>query len=106
MPFLTEKLLPDHYRQGLNTLFEITQPAAVITYADFLAEVQDAARSTSSIKAIIQTEQIQLDQTPEQTTFHGLNRRADELILLQHSSGTTGLQKGVALTHQAVFQPT
>jgi acyl-CoA synthetase (AMP-forming)/AMP-acid ligase II len=30
-------------------------------------------------------------------------RTPDEIALLQHSSGTTGLQKGVALSHQAVF---
>jgi fatty-acyl-CoA synthase len=30
--------------------------------------------------------------------------KADEVALLQHSSGTTGLQKGVALTHQAIIK--
>ena len=35
--------------------------------------------------------------------FSGLSRKPDDIVLLQHSSGTTGLQKGVALTHQAVF---
>jgi acyl-CoA synthetase (AMP-forming)/AMP-acid ligase II len=33
----------------------------------------------------------------------GMERSPKELVLLQHSSGTTGLQKGVALSHQAVF---
>jgi acyl-CoA synthetase (AMP-forming)/AMP-acid ligase II len=33
----------------------------------------------------------------------GFARDTDDIVLLQHSSGTTGLQKGVALSHQAVF---
>jgi acyl-CoA synthetase (AMP-forming)/AMP-acid ligase II len=32
-----------------------------------------------------------------------LNRQPEDIVLLQHSSGTTGLQKGVALSHQAVL---
>ena len=31
------------------------------------------------------------------------SRRPEDIALLQHSSGTTGLQKGIALSHQAVF---
>jgi acyl-CoA synthetase (AMP-forming)/AMP-acid ligase II len=37
------------------------------------------------------------------TVMDGLQREPDEIVLLQHSSGTTGLQKGVALTHRAVL---
>ena len=33
----------------------------------------------------------------------GIDRSPSDIVLLQHSSGTTGLQKGVALSHQAVF---
>ncbi|MDW8327297.1 MAG: hypothetical protein RMK99_12075, partial [Anaerolineales bacterium] len=35
MPFLTEKLSPEKYRRDLAALFEITRPAAVITYRAF-----------------------------------------------------------------------
>ena len=34
----------------------------------------------------------------------GLARQPDDIALLQHSSGTTGLQKGVALSHRAVLR--
>jgi acyl-CoA synthetase (AMP-forming)/AMP-acid ligase II len=43
MPFLTEKLAPDAYRASLSALFEITRPAAVITYPEFLDEVRQAS---------------------------------------------------------------
>ena len=33
----------------------------------------------------------------------GFKRNNEDIVLLQHSSGTTGLQKGVALSHQSVF---
>ena len=36
-------------------------------------------------------------------TLAGFSRNPEDIVLLQHSSGTTGLQKGVALSHQAVF---
>jgi fatty-acyl-CoA synthase len=108
MPFLTEKLSPSVYRASLAALFEISAPAAVLTYPEFIAEV-DAARQGSSVRAVLSSAEIPTgnegdsgDPIPWEE-LAGFARAAQEIVLLQHSSGTTGLQKGVALSHQAVF---
>jgi acyl-CoA synthetase (AMP-forming)/AMP-acid ligase II len=107
MPFLTEKLLPDQYRASLRALLEISTPTAIITYNQFLREVEDASQGTS-VRTIFTPDSIQ-DQsqiTPDSHALEflaGLSCSPDEIALLQHSSGTTGLQKGVALSHRAIF---
>jgi fatty-acyl-CoA synthase len=103
MPFLTEKLSPAQYRESLAALFEITLPAAVITYADFIEEVRAAIRPGSSIRAILVNEDIPPVTLIDPAKLTGLSRSPQDIVLLQHSSGTTGLQKGVALSHEAVF---
>lgn len=103
MPFLTEKLSPEYYRAALGTLFEITAPAAVITYADFLPEVRAAIQPGSSVRVVLVAEELQPVVGLENPWFMGLRSQSSDTVLLQHSSGTTGLQKGVALSHQAVF---
>src|SRR5581483_7786597 len=40
---------------------------------------------------------------PDFNALAGMNRSENDIVLLQHSSGTTGLQKGVALSHRAIF---
>jgi fatty-acyl-CoA synthase len=102
MPFQTEKLSPDHYRESISALFGITQPAAVVTSPDSLADVKAAAKSASPIPAVLLTEEIQPATLIDPDNFSGLFRSPEEIVLLQHSSGTTGLQKGVALSHLAV----
>jgi acyl-CoA synthetase (AMP-forming)/AMP-acid ligase II len=104
LPPLTEKLLPERYRHDLSALIGITQPAAVITYADFAGEVQAAIDVSSAtrkpkciaVDAVTPTE-------PDFAALGGMRRSKDDIVLLQHSSGSTGLQKGVALSHHAVF---
>ncbi len=103
MPFLTEKLEPERYRSSLTTLFEVTRPAVVVTYPEFLPEVQQAASGTTTLRQILVTDEIKPDPNPEFTQLNGFKRSPEDIVLLQHSSGTTGLQKGVALSHQAVF---
>jgi len=102
MPYLTERLIPEKYWQDLKALFEITQPACVITYREFTQET-DIRTSVNNILYIEECETTtdhnltMLDQLP------GLESDRSSIALLQHSSGTTGLQKGVALSHDAIF---
>jgi acyl-CoA synthetase (AMP-forming)/AMP-acid ligase II len=103
MPFLTEKLSADQYRASLAALFEITAPAAVITYPEFVSEVNQAASEAESIRAILLSSQAAESRTTSKPVYSGLKRTSADIALLQHSSGTTGLQKGVALSHQAIF---
>lgn len=103
MPFLTEKLDPEQYRRSLAALIEITRPAAVITDPGFADEVQAAAPAGSSLRAVLLADAITPDPAPDPAALAGLDRPPESICLLQHSSGTTGLQKGVALSHQAVL---
>ena len=103
MPFLTEKLSKEQYRNSLTALFKITSPTAVITYSEFIDEVRKAIQPGSSIKSVIVSNQIHPQGEFNVALFHdGINRHNSDIAVLQHSSGTTGLQKGVALCHAAV----
>ena len=104
MPFLTEKLSPDQYRRSLKSLFEVTAPAAVVTYPEFLAEVQNAIPAGGSIRKVLLSSEIGPRSKPDFSAMRGRERAPEDIVLLQHSSGTTGLQKGVALSHAAVFR--
>lgn len=103
LPFLTEKLLPDRYRSDLASLISVTKPAALVTYRDFEDELRAALTPGESVRAVV----ISDDVVPQAKSdffgmekFHGF---PNQIALLQHSSGTTGLQKGVALSHQAIL---
>ncbi len=106
MPFLTEKLLPEQYRASLAALLEVTHPACIITYPEFVEEARRASQD-SSVRRILDITNLETNlfepvaEALEQ--FQGLEAAPDAIALLQHSSGTTGLQKGVALSHQAIF---
>jgi fatty-acyl-CoA synthase len=104
MPFLTEKLSPEKYRQELAALVEITRPAAVVTYPEFAGEVRTAVNTDgSSVRAVLLSDGLTPVDEPDLAAMPGLKRSPDDLALLQHSSGTTGLQKGVALSHRSVL---
>ncbi len=112
MPFLTEKLLPERYRADLAALVSVTRPAAIVTYPEFEGEVRAALESPapveaksggSPVRAVIVCDRVEPPSEPDFARLPGLRRAPEDTVLLQHSSGTTGLQKGVALSHQAVL---
>lgn len=104
MPFLTEKLLPEKYRKDLESLFEITHPCAVITYQDFSNELELIRAGSKYIRSIIYIEGMnKSDDSIFPNELPGATRGEEDIVLLQHSSGSTGLQKGVALSHRAIF---
>jgi len=103
MPFLTEKLSPERYRADLSSLMSVTKPAAIVTYPEFETEVRSALREGDSVRSVIVTDKIEPKTDLDLDALSGFQRKPDDIVLLQHSSGTTGLQKGVALSHQSVF---
>ena len=104
MPFLTEKLLPERYHTDLAALVNVTKPTAIVTYPEFEPDVHAVVKpGEDSIKAVIVSNQVDDPGEPDFAVFGGLERKPEDIVLLQHSSGTTGLQKGVALSHQAVL---
>jgi len=103
MPFLTEKLSPERYRADLSALISVTKPAAIITYQEFESEVRSALNEGDSVREVIVTNQVKSQADLNFDSLSGFHRKPEDIALLQHSSGTTGLQKGVALSHQAVF---
>ena len=102
MPFLTEKLLPERYRTDLTSLVGITKPEAIFTYREFEPEVKAAIAAGSSVRVVMVSEGAETPCEPAFEQLGGLQRKEENIALLQHSSGTTGLQKGVALSHEAV----
>ncbi len=103
MPFLTEKLSPERYRADLASLISVTKPSAIVTYPEFETDVRSALAEGDSVRAVILTNQLEPQDELNFEVLNGFARSSDNIVLLQHSSGTTGLQKGVALSHQAVF---
>jgi fatty-acyl-CoA synthase len=102
MPFLTEKLLPERYRADLAALVGVTKPQAIFTYREFEQEVKTVTGLDTSVRAVIYAEDAASPRDPDFSGLGGMQRKDEDIVLLQHSSGTTGLQKGVALSHRAV----
>ena len=103
MPFLSEKLSPERYRADLASLISITKPAAIITSAEFEEEARSALVPGDSVRKVIVTNAIEPQSEPDFDSLPGIKASPDDIVILQHSSGTTGLQKGVALSHKAVL---
>ena len=105
MPSLTEKLIPEKYRKDFKSLIEISKPSALITFSDFKEEIEFLEAYESSLKSVIISDEIDFNHGLDKDLLDhaGLMQLDDDVALLQHSSGTTGLQKGVALSHQSVF---
>src|SRR5215216_7732482 len=103
MPFLTEKLSPERYEADLSTLISVTKPAAIVTYSEFEGNVRAALQKDDSVRSVIVAGPMEAQTKIDFASLKGLQRNPADIVLLQHSSGTTGLQKGVALSHQAIF---
>ena len=103
LPFLTEKLSPERYHSDLSSLITVTRPSAIFTYQDFESIAKKASGVGSSVRSILISEKIEENSELTAAVMAGFEKIPNDIVLLQHSSGTTGLQKGVALSHQAVF---
>lgn len=104
-PTLTDKLDPQVYMRGMADLTRLSQARAVLTSDAFAPQLAPhvlcPVYSSEDLTAAAQREY-------RENRFAGTRHvvsaaSADAIAFLQHSSGTTGLQKGVALSHRAAL---
>ncbi len=99
-PFLTEKLDPDLYKQRVRTLVAHSGARAVITFPEFKDDLSDLLAETGC-RVLSSAEVPAAPPRSDMPVWD--NPSGEQIAFLQHSSGTTGLQKGVALSHRAVL---
>ncbi|MCP4424388.1 MAG: fatty acyl-AMP ligase [Chloroflexi bacterium] len=99
-PTLTEKLDPAVYMSAMAELVSFSDVRAILTAEEFAPQL--AERVTCPV---IGNQLSVISEQPIhnlQFTIHN-SLFPNEIAFLQHSSGTTGLQKGVALSHRAAL---
>lgn len=96
LPHPNSKQSDEAYWHHHRSIFAHTRPRAILVY-DALAEaVTHAAAGTGAIIVSLASVAAHAPAEP------GALADADATALLQHSSGTTGLKKGVALSYRAI----
>lgn len=95
-PTLTEKLDPQVYLRNMAELVRLSQVRAVLTTDAFAP----ALRAVVDCPVLGEAE---IEQVGVEAAVEMVRPEANQIAFLQHSSGTTGLQKGVALAHTAVL---
>lgn len=98
LPTLTEKLDPAIYMANMSELTRVSSIRAILTTDSFAETLrQNIACDVFSSSQLVEAQQ----NTPAFTPLSEIS--AQNVAFLQHSSGTTGLQKGVALSHESVL---
>lgn len=102
-PYLTEKLNPEIYMRQVKMLVGNSGAKAVITFPEFEQDLRELLDEVNC--RVLSTDDVEVIESSEDSEIVNLwqNPMADKIAFLQHSSGTTGLQKGVALSHRAVL---
>jgi fatty-acyl-CoA synthase len=100
-PFLTEKLDPALYLERVRTLVAHSGVRAVITFPDFKADLSALLADVGC--RVLSTDDVPGIESVGDFTPLWEQPSGEKIAFLQHSSGTTGLQKGVALSHRAVL---
>jgi fatty-acyl-CoA synthase len=103
MPFPSVKQRADLYWDDHEALFARLRPRLIVSYASNIA----AARATLekfAVDSVLADDSLLNRSYGEDACYPGLSVAPDDIACLQHSSGTTGLKKGVMLSHRVILE--
>ena len=99
-PFLSEKLDRTLYMEQVRTLVAHCRARAVIAFPEFKSDLATLLAGVGC--QILTTNEVRSGHAT-QNALPPYQAMPDNVAILQHSSGSTGLQKGVALSHRAIL---
>ncbi len=101
-PWPTEKLNRQYYERSVAALLRICGARVLVTTSELLETLRPLTTDAPALEAILT-----LDGNTAPDALPVLDRQlledAELITVLQHSSGSTGLQKGIALSSRAVL---
>ncbi len=100
------KIEPSKYRSGLSGVTANLNAKTVIIHDEFPQELLDYVTLSGPAQLLRCKDLDPSDLGAIERNIHisSLKNSSDSLAFIQHSAGTTGLQKGIALTHGAVLR--
>jgi acyl-CoA synthetase (AMP-forming)/AMP-acid ligase II len=101
-PWPTEKLSREFYERSVSTLLGICGATALVTSGDLLDTLRPLGASAPQLRSFITVDDITPDNELPAVPRQWLDD-PERITILQHSSGSTGLQKGIALSSRAVI---
>ena len=105
LAYPNSRLHPDKFRQGLEGMVRRSGLDYILTEKDLEPVLNPMVSGTgSTIRAVLYPLEWSLEGEATESLPPVTGRGGDAPCLLQHSSGTTGLQKAVVLTHRAVLE--
>lgn len=98
LPYPTLKQHPKPYWDAHEQLVTRVQPGVVITFDENMPAMRAIIGGSNQTIVVAQSDIV----LPEEPAGKVADYTDDTVALLQHSSGTTGLKKGVMLTHRQI----
>jgi len=96
------KVEPSKYRFGLSGVTKNLNASLVVIDEAFPSDLMSCLNGFGSTTVVRMSSAPSIDRNGDEVCPSAIDR--NQLAFIQHSAGTTGLQKGVALSHAAVLR--
>lgn len=100
LPFPTGRLHIGKYYNDMRALIRTTRPHALVTYAQLAGELKELLSEFDDPPRVLLHEDVAEDAP---VAGAPIAAEPEDTALIQYSSGSTGLQKGAALSHRAIL---